>query len=178
MAIKLGKSAPWIDFYHEVKALFDEDPDVNVIYDYDNYEVTLYVEDSKKADALSNILPKSKQFGDVIIKLSVVPANSLKKSKLSSFEEAFKGNNAVSYIKSVSGLFDMDYVVFKKKVVQYYNDDISDINGLCSTLYQTIAEHIFEDCSGVYFCTDKNDGCKSITVSGSNIFNNLTTSSN
>lgn len=49
------------------------------------------------------------------------------------------------------------YVVFEKEVVQYWNDNLADYNGLTSTLYQDLAKEIFEDANldGVYFCTDE-----------------------
>ena len=37
------------------------------------------------------------------------------------------------------------YVVFEKEVVQYWNDNLGDINGLRSTLYQDLAKEIFAD---------------------------------
>ena len=46
------------------------------------------------------------------------------------------------------------YVIFANKVVQYFNDSLSDAHGVCSTLYQDIARDVFGDDCGVYFCTD------------------------
>ena len=72
------------------------------------------------------------------------------------FRKAFEGNPAFSYAVTVGGISsnDFNYVVFKNKVVQYWNDNLGDINGNESTLYQEIAKDIFEDCTGIYFCTD------------------------
>ena len=50
--------------------------------------------------------------------------------------------------------FQANYVVFENKVVQFFNDDLSDIHGNKSTLYQEIAKDIFGDCDNIYFCTD------------------------
>lgn len=52
-------------------------------------------------------------------------------------------------------MFDLTYVVFEAKVVQFFNDDIGDINGIKSTLYEDIAEEVFEKKEGIYFCTNK-----------------------
>ena len=48
------------------------------------------------------------------------------------------------------------YIVFKNKVVQYFNDDLKDVNGFCSTLYQKIAKDIFAEngCETACYCTD------------------------
>ena len=61
-----------------------------------------------------------------------------------------------SYVEEVTGIFSnpITYVVFVNEVVQYYNDNLSDIHGLRSTLYQEIAKDIFETRLGVYYCTD------------------------
>ena len=48
----------------------------------------------------------------------------------------------------------MRYVLFKKEVVQYDSDDISDFHGVCSTLYQDLAKEIIGEDEGIYFCTD------------------------
>lgn len=50
----------------------------------------------------------------------------------------------------------MYYVVFKNCVVQFFNDNLNDIYGNISTLYQDIAREIFADAEweGVFYCTD------------------------
>ncbi len=56
----------------------------------------------------------------------------------------------------VDGIFsnDISYILFEPKVVQFFNDDLGDLNGLRSTLYQDIAANVFEDAhEGVFFCT-------------------------
>ena len=58
----------------------------------------------------------------------------------------------------------MTYVVFKKEVVQYFNDSLGDIHGVCSTLMQDIAKDIFEDTEGVYFCTDTENPVPKFTI--------------
>lgn len=153
MAI-LNLSSPWVEFYREIEAMFKEDPQIKVVYDEEGNTVKLYVEDSDKADALSQILPTEKSFGNVTINIEVIPANVSSNSKFPLFRKAFEGNPVFSYATSSSGVFEINYVVFKNKVVQYPNDDISDVNGLRSTLYQNIADDIFTNREGIYFCTD------------------------
>ena len=45
-------------------------------------------------------------------------------------------------------------MVFQNKVVQYFSDNMQDINGFTSTLYQEIAKELFGVDGGLYFCTD------------------------
>lgn len=159
MMARIGLTAPWIVYYREVEALFREDKGVQVIFDDEKNELKLYVDDSDKAAALALLLPTEKTFGNVKLKIAVVPGNKSVGSAGALIPMALKDNPAVSYIKKVTGFVanDMTFVVFKKTVVQYYTDDISDIHGIHSTLYQDLAERIFEDHEGVFFCTDVTD---------------------
>ena len=160
----LNLSSPWVIFYREVQALFAEDPSVHVVYDEQENHINLYVDKGDKAEALSLLLPDKKMFGDVTVRLSIIPANNgdglfgdYDKAEL--FEIAFFDNNAYSFSKTITGVFtnNLTYVVFKKKVVQYFNDDLGDAFGLCSTLYQNIAKDVFKEMDGVYYSTDKDD---------------------
>ena len=153
---KTKLSAPWVTFYREIEALFVGDLDVTVKYDENKNEIKLYVEDEKKADALTQLLPEEKSFGNVVVKISVIPSNKMKSKKASLFEEAFSGNKAFSYVRTLGGVFtnDIDYVVFQPKVVQFYDDNLGDINGMKTTLYQDIAKDVFGEREGVCFCTD------------------------
>jgi hypothetical protein len=157
MSDKIKLSSPWAIFYREVQAMFAEDPDVKVVFDEESVTLKLYVEDPDKADALKQILPVSKSFGNVAVKISIIPANQLTNNKLELFERAFKGNGAfVSVTKNEKTGFE--FVIFKSKVVQFFNDDLTDVNGLCSTLYQNIAKDIFLSFPGINFCTEAEPG--------------------
>lgn len=158
---RTNMSAPWVIFYKELHELFREDPCVHVIYDEDQCEIKIYVEDSAKAYALNQLLPAEKEYGNVTILITVIPGNKVFKvcKKADLFEKAFDGNKALSYIRTVSGIMtnDITYVVFAHKVVQYFNDDLGDAHGLCSTLYQEIAKDVFGEHEGIFFCTDVDD---------------------
>lgn len=152
-------SAPWVMFYREIKALFEDDPAIRVEYNEDEYIIKLYVEGIEKADALTQLLPATKTFGNVSIQVQVIPANMQSGSNLELFQKAFEGNPAFSHTQVggsyLTSLFS--YVVFQKKVVQFFGDNLADANGLKSTLYQEIAKDVFGDIPGIYFCTDKED---------------------
>ena len=150
-------SPPWIEFFNEITALFEQDSAVTPIFSSAENTIRLYVEGEEKASALTQILPSSRTFGNVTVKILVLPANEEELSKKELFERAFDGNPAVSYIRTVADDFAkpvLTYVVFEKEVVQYFNDNLQDINGLRSTLYEDIAQNVFEDHDGVAFCTD------------------------
>ena len=156
---KIGLSSPWVIFYREVNELFKYDPEVHVIFDEDKTQLRLYVDNGEKADALAKLLPTEKEFGTVTLSISVIPANGLKEATGNLFEVALNGNGALSYVKQVNGVWypTLSFVVFRKKVVQYFTDNLGDINGYTSTLYQDVAKDVFGEWNGVYYCTDTED---------------------
>ena len=160
MNAKIKLSPPWLTFYHEMEALFGEDPEIRIEYSDSTETIKLYVDNTEKAEALSKLLPVKKSFGNVTVTIQVIPANESAVRIVDLFDRAFKGNPALSYVRTTGGAFGipMDYVVFKNRVVQFFNDDISDINGLKSTLYQEIAKDIFDETTGIFFCTDVEEG--------------------
>lgn len=153
---KIKLSPPWIEFYREMDALFGDDPEVRVEYDDESVVIKLYVDNQEKAQALTKLLPVKKDFGSITIGIQVIPANGLTFGLTDLFRQAFAGNPALSYIGAAEGPFanQLDYVVFRNKVVQFFNDNIGDINGLKSTLYEDIAKNVFEYIPGIFFCTD------------------------
>lgn len=150
-------SSPWVNFYREVKALFKDDPAIKIEFNEENNIIKLFVDGEEKADALMRLLPTERTFGNVTVRIEVIPANNIEVSKVELFQKAFEGNPAFSYAKVVEPapfVFGASYIVFKNKVVQYFNDDLSDVNGLCSTLYQDIASDVFGNFGGVYYSTE------------------------
>ena len=157
MAI-LKLSAPQYIFYNKLNAFFKNDPEVNVVYDEDDSIIKIFVNNSTKATALSQILPTEKEFGNVLLRIEVIPANKFLSAPIADiYTAAFTGNPALSFVKTFRGLYNnpMTFVVFAKEVVQYFTDSLGDYFGQESTLYQNIAKDIFVECEGVYYCTDK-----------------------
>lgn len=155
MAI-IKKSAPWVEYYRQVNALFDEDPDIRVIYNEEINQLNLYVNNTEKAEALSRLLPTGITFGNVTMEILVTPSNLSNSYKGDLIAAALKGNAAVSRIVTIDDVFanKITYVIFRRGVVQYFDDDLSDYHGVHSTLYENIAREVFEDLEGVFFCTD------------------------
>ena len=148
-------SSPWVLYYREVEALFAEDPEIKTSLDEATCTLKIYVDNNPdKADALTQLLPEYKKFGNIALMIKVLPSNVQATSKMDLFRKAFRRNPAVSYIETIDGVFKANYIVFKNKVVQYDADDLGDINGMHSTLYQDIAQDIFGSEEGIYYCTD------------------------
>ena len=145
--------SPWVIYATEVKKLFGQDDSVKIEFDNDTPSLTLRVEGDSKADAISKLLPGSVEFGNVTLAIKVLPAN-YSDDRMSLLKRAFEGNPIVKDFAETEVIGNnLKYVLFKKEVVQYANDDISDLNGVCSTLYQDIAKEVLGEKEGVYFCT-------------------------
>lgn len=152
--------SPWVIYYKKLEALFGKDKDIKMSFDNDELTVSMFINSQDKYEALSQLLPDEQQFGNVTLKIQLIPAN-LNTSKIDVFRKAFNGNPVVTDIISISRdvidtTNDFNYVVFKKEVVQYHDDSLDDPHGNCSTLYQEIAKEVFGNHGGIYFCTDKN----------------------
>lgn len=165
---RLNMLSPWMVYYHQVVAFFEKDNEINVVWD-DSGEtdvLKIYVNNPAKAEALSQLLPNEKNFGVVTVGIDIIPSNTVTAFQTSInfknvedvLQTAFKGNESLDFIKTVEGLFSnpITYVVFKKEVIQYFNDSLGDAFGQCSTLSEMIARDIFIEREGIFYCTNKN----------------------
>lgn len=162
---KLKLSAPWTTYYRQVQAMFKHDKEIRVIYDENERNIKLYVDNETKAAALTKLLPETVTFGNVSLNVTVIPFNMAAegdkqeikfKDDTELIQAALDGNGAVAQFYPIEYVFSnkLLYVAFQKEVVQFFNDDLSDIRGMCSTLYANIANEIFGRLNGVLFCTD------------------------
>ena len=150
-------SAPWVIYCREIESLFKEDPDISVFCDEFAKKVTICVQNSGKADAIRKLLPEEKRFGSVTLKICV-ESSCKEESRLDIFKKAFEGNPIYNGVITIGGedspMPKINYVVFNREVVQYFADNFHDPNGLVTTIYQDIANDVFGESAGVYFCTD------------------------
>ena len=182
MAI-LKLSAPWQIYYKELCELFKFDPEVRIVYDTDAQIINIYVDNAAKADAMYIVLPTEKSFGSVVVEINVVPANknNLRRTRGTTYEDLFYKNPIVDDIVTIEGVMTnpITYIIFKKEVVQYYNDSLSDAHGMCSTLYQDIASRVLNVGEGIFFCTNNTIGsltCKipnGYTITTSNAYTTM-----
>lgn len=110
------------------------------------------------------LLPFEKKFGNVSLDIIIIPSNNNKVEKVDLttaqdyFEAAFENNPVFAFTRVIQGIFTntLTYVVFKNRVVQFFADNLNDIHGNISTLYQELAKDVFnmDNISGVLFCTD------------------------
>ena len=152
----LKLASPWVTYYNKLNALFGKDPDIHLVFDNDTPEVKMYVDSEKKADALTRLLPMVVNFGNVDLKVTVIPANAEPVSRAALIRDAFDGNPVYAWGIDIQALYNqpIHYVMFKNEVVQFFNDQLDDPNGNITTLYQDLAKELLGESEGVHFCTD------------------------
>ena len=153
---KTKLSPPWWEYYHKLVCLFSRDPEIKIIFDdADSNIIKIYVDNQAKADALAKVLPTEKEFGNVILKIEIIPSDNAN-SVAALYRTIFAGNPILSEVYEVTepGAPKFTYVVFEPEIVQFYDDNLMDLHGNITTLHQNVAPDVFGETPGVYFCTD------------------------
>ena len=166
----IGLSRAWYIIYKEINMMFQNDDAVKVVYDDESKTVSVYVNDTGKAEALDALLRHEYIFGNVTLKVNVISPNNDKYEKerkyhVQSLKEqmdipqlfklAFNRNPVFSDVIVLPSaiLGGWTYVLFAAQPVQFYTDDLSCWRGYKTKLLEDIARDIFEPRSGVSFCT-------------------------
>lgn len=148
-------SPPWWTVYNKIKAMFGADPDLTVqpMSGGDtSYTIYLDTPDATKAIALEKILKTEYNFGNIRLKVIVRVTNTNSKtvtpaeSVYDNYLDALATTPAVVDIRHVVDMLGTKWVVidFKKEVVQFWNDDLTDYYGNWNGLYTDIATDIFK----------------------------------
>lgn len=153
-------ASAWVNLGKKITEMFKQDEEVKVKcdeYETDGvYNIALYVSNTDKAEALRKLLPIEETFGNVTAQIAVYPPNRENQSTADLIKTAFAHNGAVSRVVTVKNLMSnpITYCAFDPVVVQYPMDNLHDVNGNVSTLYENIARDLFGESDGVCFCTD------------------------
>lgn len=151
-------SSPWNTYVRKVKCLFKDDPDISISYNEENYDLRLCVNGVAKADALCKLLPATRVFGGVTLRISVWPSNNVRDiGEL--IKTAFAGNPLFKDATTVTPAGCSNawtYAVFspERMAVQYWNDNLSNIRGITTELVENIANDVLDLPLGVTCCTD------------------------
>ena len=155
---ELKKSPPWETFYNEVVALFDGDEDVKVVKKFTDstYTIELLVIGESKAHALTQMLPAVKTFGNVSVDSIVRPSNDGHDVR-HLLMDAFNGNPNVEFIETatIPGGAKVNYVVMGAQIVQFFDDNLMSCYGAKTMLLEDAARDIFNEATGVYYCTEE-----------------------
>lgn len=152
---------PWYIYQKQVKALFEHDPQIIVgeIYQQENgtdYAFDIEVRSHEKYLALDRLLIRFKLFGNIALTINLFDEeNADADAAIDVCRTLFNGNPIVESVEDIVDLAGAHhgFVVFAPRVIQYYADDLRDINGNETTLAQDIAREMFKDMDGVNFCT-------------------------
>lgn len=152
---KTGISAPWVTKAKEIITLFAKDTDLDVTFKEETNTVIIESTNTYKIMALEKILKKEFTFGNVTLKVECLVKNE-KESMAALFKTAFAGNPHISQIQEVTTPMSPSetYVVFKKEVLQFFNDDISDFYGNWNGLAEDIIRDLVNENVRANFSTE------------------------
>ena len=166
---KVGLAPIWETFYNKVKYTYGESPFVNVeefvILSDINYRIDIYVSNNLIAKALRQVIPTSKVFNEDIVvdivvydcKGNVVPISNevyTTETLAQLFCRALYRNplfigTVITPEQVINTAADVN-VVIRQAVVQFYNDDISE---LCGN-YNGVAGNVFMEVTNYDYAGD------------------------
>jgi hypothetical protein len=155
---KVNVSAPWWTYYRKLEALFEKDQEIHTTFQEDEKRIIFRVENLDKAEALAELLPGTVTFGNVTVTIDIL-SDSETDTRAELIKKALKGNPVLSYDQAVEGVMTnpLHYFVMRNEVAQFWNDNLHDINGRESYLYEDLAREIIGEDDGVIFCTNMPD---------------------
>lgn len=151
---------PWYEYQRKVKALFNPDPEIKVgdlrPNGGDNkFIFTITTTNKDKYGALQKIMPDVKTLGAITINVSIELDE--KPAETNPYAIAFKGNPLVGRIEKATDYAgtEFTFICFNPAVLQFPNDDITDLYGNFSGLAQDVAREILSDVEhlGTNICT-------------------------
>lgn len=171
-----GLSAPQYVLYAKIKAILGGDPYLNIpemSEDGSRYIINIITVKAKQAYALKELLKKNYEFGNITVDIVVSSQEQGHVEEVDKNPRGVKklvdwalGNNFY-YVTSVvinrnNPLIPPTYgdvaLIFRKKIVRYYIDDLCDIYGAVNEIaaqsFSSIFEEIFFDKFTLSFSTN------------------------
>lgn len=152
---------PWNTYVSKIRAIFENDPDIRIEFNDSTSKpvVTMYVENGTKADALQQLLGTEKKFGNISLGINIIPANKELNTPTDILQAALDGNPIVTQIETYDVFGgEMTFCEFRKEVIQFPNDDCSDLYGNFNGLAEDLARELFVGTinSQINYCTAVN----------------------
>ncbi|SFS89673.1 hypothetical protein [Marininema halotolerans] len=154
---RIQLSPPQVTYRNELAATVGQDPNVRVGELEQKGEIlliTIRVKGFQKAQALATLLNLEKQFGNIVIQIRVVTAKGQRVSpitrKLNTADISLLYNLGLltntlfrfaTFKKVDPGGLEVVFPVFNASVVQFFNDDLSDLYGN----FNGVAAFVFRD---------------------------------
>ena len=111
----------------------------------------------KKIAALEKVIKNVFNLGNVTLTVNFVHEREDEDVTAQDFIDAFEGNsNFVTVEETSKGLFqNLVYVIFAKEILQFFNDDLSDIYGNANLIVADAANDVCNKSKEkeMYFCT-------------------------
>ena len=153
MSKNLSLQSPWVTYENYVRAILDPDPDIEVghidesINDNGLRKLDVVVNKHEKAEALKSVLIRNISFGNVTLIINIIDTeiNEDQEELVEKYKKLFVNNPIVKKIETVKDHANVDhsFICFDPVVVQFYNDDLTDLYGNYNGLFEDIARNIF-----------------------------------
>lgn len=155
-------SPPWWSLHRQISAMFEGDPDVSVgelaEVSGSKKSCIILVNKRDKAAAMKAMLQTEVQISGVTVSIAVLGPDedaieAANGSDAQILTALLTGNPRFVGITTVHRFMaEMEYCIFKKEVVQFWNDDAASYKDVSTMLAEDIARHIFRE-TQVCFCT-------------------------
>ena len=148
-------SPPWHTYFSFIKESIGSDPWVKVLDMAEisgaQYIITIQARSREKARALATILALRKTFGNIIVDLEILhngeavspyePPLTIN-DLVGVFNQALGTNRYFNSVKPGGFVTTLIFPIFKKEVIQFFNDDISDFynnfNGVAADVFAEV----------------------------------------
>ena len=142
---------------HRIIAIFGDDPEIetNLEYGDEISTLTITVNNSKKAAAISKLLPKKYEFANIQLIVKVEDSSDTEVTP-DVIKDALEGNPHFKELKEVviPIIEAKAYVcIFNKEVIQFLNDNASSLHGFEFRIAEDIAREVFKG-SQIFYTTD------------------------
>lgn len=155
-SMDLKLSTPWDIQVAKIRKLFEGDPDVGIAYDRDMITLRLFVDGEMKADAIEKILPSRYEFGNVVLKVLVLPGNEKDDFDVL-IENAMVGNphfSGVERVRPEGSVQTFRYAMFKPEIAQMWIDNLGDPHGNITMTYEQLAREVLGEKDGILYSTE------------------------
>lgn len=158
MENKFEMSAPWYVFHSQVKKLFEQDNEVNVdetLQESDDlgYTFGIYSDNKEKLQAIKKLIGSKIVFGSIPV---IIDYGENGEDAASIWEKAFTGNPLFcKVVKNDMPIYgSCNYALFKRDIVSFYGDDLSDINGNLHYIVADLVKEVVSNTGNVFVCTE------------------------
>ena len=150
---KAKLASPWVIFANQVESFFAGDPEVSCDYSDDGPALTVRVENATKADAIADLMGAEREFGNVTLKISVVPANA-DESQAALVRKALQGNPLFVDVEELPWPGGTaTYAEMMPEVLTWEADSLQSPWGLQAATAEAVAREVFCVEPGTFFCT-------------------------